>query len=465
MARGEARRWVSFESLLASVRRGRPIDPQPEPPRWVKAASTRAESDLRFAALLTFLAPARLPDDAWTGAAQKLGKAWDTLVEIQCRSVWDAPSLEEIRRGFARIEKTTDKLIDQGTTRWLEGMSSEGLTRPLAVFNPCMTARSGVVEFATAEGEPPERCYVNGVPAAGVRIVDRARPMGVVPSSADEAGRLSNGAICAAVDEGGRLMLTCGGHDGAAPTEFGPLCVLVVGDEGTEETPEREAAVELLDSGPLRSAIRVRAALQCGSTVGLTYVVDAGSRRVDVYGEVDWRSAGSLWLAFETPGRSGAGGSMWVSRGDRENGVAILGDCALVTSDDEGVLAVLVADETGTSEFLAALLPLGEGFDVDAEAEAVRSPLLAFALNAGEPGPLGTVWTPFELKTDGAGTVVVAAIEPAFEPGSVVLHLHETAGRDVRIVIRRIAGGDGAGREATLEMRAGGHASMVFNVR
>ena len=85
-----------------------------------------------------------------------------------------------------------------GMSVWMKQADTDGLDRPMIVFNPGSTPRSGVVE---CEGE---LCYVADVPALGASVVDRAQEPSVAPVRV-EGEVLSNGIVEARIDPAGRI--------------------------------------------------------------------------------------------------------------------------------------------------------------------------------------------------------------------------------------------------------------------
>ena len=97
------------------------------------------------------------------------------------------------------------------------------------------------------------------------------------------------------------------------------------------------------------------------------------------------------------------------------------------------IVSAVAGTTTDPVEKPMELLPLGpvvfiDTAGVDDEAEALNTPLLAYALNPGEDGPLGSTWSPVEITCDGSARVQVAACKKAEGDDRLILRLWESHG-------------------------------------
>lgn len=465
---------------------------------WIKEANRRAEEALRLAELLTFAGP-RLPEGA-TEASAKLDKAWKTLLLNQFHDILPGSSIgpvyEDARRDFARIAKTTESLIDRGTTAWLAGLSTIGASGPIGVFNPCSVERSGVIDLDDGP------VFARAVPALGVAVIDRAAPHGCVPASAREGPEgtvvLSNGLIRVEVDGLGRvssLRREGGGRELCGPDGEGgtlPLNQLVLYEDvphmwdawDIDPTYEDKASpvehepetIEIVEDGPLRAAVRVTRTMGRSSRIVQTYVIEAASPRLDILTTVDWRESRALLRAIfptsvvspratyeiqfghiERPTRRNSSwdaakfevcAHRWMDLSEPGAGLALLNDGKYGHSCHEGVMGLSLlrsphhpdaGADVGSHEFTYSLMPHDGDWraaGVDREAEALNTPLIAYPLNPDEEGPLGRAWSPIELVCNGSAGVAVSAFKLAEDGKGLVLRLWECRGGRGTLSIR-----------------------------
>lgn len=426
-------------------------------PAWFRSALILARDDLRFAACLATMGPT-IPEKS---THEKLVRVAAMLLAMEGLSGEEvAKKDEDFRREFARVQKITSKLIDLGTTQWLAGLSTEQTTRPLGVFNPCSSIRSGVVELPGLDGEP-ELCLVLDVPAMGVRIADRAKQPPVVPARATGDGVLTNGILRIEIDSAGRIssLRREGSSAEWMEVEAGPLNQLVLVSHDPSQSPaesnisatpiEHDAdSIEVIADGPLRAAIRSTRDYGTASRITQTFLLDAGSTTLAVHSTVEGRELATLLrVVFPVDAMSDA--SKWgrceitrpapntsldVSHSGK--GLAVFSDTDSPTIDDSALGLTLAPSsasdaDRGVHELTYAILPHDGNWraaNVDQEAEALTSPLVAYPLNPHEPGPLGSSWSPFRLEATGGGAVMIDTIRPGTHPGDFVLHLRESLG-------------------------------------
>ncbi|MFZ4574863.1 MAG: alpha-mannosidase, partial [Phycisphaerales bacterium] len=462
---------------------------------WIKAANRRAEDELRFAELLQFAGPNRPTADAGAAAAEKLDRAWKLLLLNQFHDILPGSSIgwvyEDARRDFERITKITDKLIERCTTAWLEGLSTEGVKAPVGVFNPCGAPADAVIELEDGVLVAAKR-----VPALGVAVVDRAAHHGLVPASVDGLA-MSNGVVECELDELGRVVRLARAGDKRGVTrgegEFAaPMNQLVLYDDrphmwdawDIDPGYERSArpvetepeSIEIVREDPLRVAIRVVRALGERSRIEQTYVLDAGSPRVDVHSVVHWHERRTLLRAL-FPTRILADEATYeiqfgqVKRPTHANtpwdaakfeacahrfvdlsmpgvGFALLNDCKYGHSCRDGVVGISLlrspvhpdpeADQ-GDHEFCYSMMPHAGDWreaGVDLQAELLNTPPLAYPLIAGETGPLGRAWAPFSLDAFGAAGAMVSAVKRSEDGRGIAVRVYESRGGEGGFAIK-----------------------------
>lgn len=461
---------------------------------WIKEANRRAEEDLRFAELLTFAGPTRPDTKAAADTMAKLDKAWKTLLLNQFHDILPGSSIgavyEDSRRDFARIAKTTDALIERGTTAWLANLSTAGTKRPMGVFNPCSSPRSAVIELDDAHA------FARSVPALGVAVIDRDTPHGCVPARAiDELESrgvlaLSNGILRVGIDALGRVsslrregggpeLCACDGEGGHIPMnqlmlyedvphmwdawDIDPSYV-----EKARPVESEPDSIEIVSDGPLRAAVRIARPLGAASTIEQTYILDAANPRLDIHTKVIWRESHSLLRALfptavlsplatyeiqfghtqrPTHRNTSWDAAMfevcahrWMDLSERGTGLALLNDSKYGHSCRENVMGLSLlraphhpdpTADRSEHEFTYSLMP-HEGdwrtAGVDSEAEALNTPLLAYALNPGEDGSLGRAWSPVEVTCEGSAHVKIAAFKKAESDDRLILRFWEHHG-------------------------------------
>ena len=230
--------------------------------------------------------------------------------------------------------------------------------------------------------------------------------------------------------------------------------------------------IRVLEAGPLRAAVRVRRKFR-GSEIIRTYVLEAGSARVDVEFRADWKEERTLLRAlfptgirashatfgiqfgeverpthrntsfeearFEVPGHK------WMDLSQPGLGLAVLDDgtkfgrsClggSLGLSLLRGPRFPDPQADLGSHAFRYALLP-HEGdrrrARVPEEADALADPWAAWipsdgGESTGDP-PGRSELAPFRMELPRGGSVEIAAFKPALAGGGMILRLVERHG-------------------------------------
>jgi alpha-mannosidase len=398
---------------------------------------------------------------------------------------------EDSRRDFARIAKVTDALIEKGTTAWLEGLSTERAREPVGVFNPCGSPASAVIELpdgrlAFARNLPAMGVSVIDLAsphgAVPVRLEDRLETDGVIV--------MSNGLVRVEIAETGEIVsLRREGSDAdlvvkADDGSVDPMNQLVLYEDVPhmwdawdidpfyEHKPmpvETEpTSVEIVSQEPLRCAVKIVRPLGTGSTIEQTITLDAASPRVDVHCKVHWQEHRTmLRVLFPTPIRSDTAtyevqfgavtrpthrsttwdaakfevcAHRWMDLSERGLGLALINDSKYGHSCHDGTLGLSLLRapkhpdpqcDLGDHEFSYAVMPHDGSWQeagVQAQAESFNTPPVAYVLNAGESGALGTSWSPCTLAAGGTAGVAVSAFTASQDGTGRVLRFWECHG-------------------------------------
>ena len=357
------------------------------------------------------------------------------------------------------------------------------MDQPVLIFNPASTVREGLVDV---QGE---LLLVDPVPAGGVAVVDAAhlKPIGGVVV---EKHSMGNGHVRATFDAAGRV--TDLRVDGEATS------VNATAGDGTpvglnqfvlyEDRPRRWEAwdidrdyaekferidqdasrISIVESGPLRGAIEFEHAIGESSRLVVRYVLDAGSRTLDVDVVVDWQEERRLLRAMFPTGirartaqcgiqfgnierpthrntsweeaRFEVPGHRWMDMSEPGRGLAVLDQGIIGRSIEGGCLGLSLLRapnfpdpeaDRGQHRFHYALMPHAGDWreaGVDAEAEAFNEPLEAHPYLGDGGGSVSEPHAPFTIDVDGAARIEVAALKPAEVGSAVVLRLVEKHG-------------------------------------
>ncbi len=459
---------------------------------WIKRANRRAEESLRRAELLLVGGPRRVDECEADRAA--LDAAWKLVLLNQFHDILPGSSIgwvyEDSRKDFARVGELVDEVARRASTAWIGG-TVEGSRGCVCVLNTCSSARRGVVEVGA--GAQAKLIWVDDVPALGVRVVDveaeRSGPAPVVLRGRS----LSNGVVSAEIDDRGRVCsLRCadgpdlargGGargeglnqiwlhHDRPHMWDAWDIDESALEMGVPVESPA--ASIRAEQASRWRASVRVERALGRASRIVQTYVLEAGSPRLDVRTWVDWRER-HTWLRALFPTAIGSPRASyeiqfghverstgygtpneramfevcahrWMDLSQAGSGLAILNDGKYGHSCRGGVLALSLlrspthpdpeADQ-GEHEFTYAMMPHRGDWraaGVDREAEALNMPL--GVLGAGVSGREGEVWSLLEARGEGGAGVMVSALKPSEDGRGIVLRVWESHGRGGRIVV------------------------------
>ncbi len=510
---------------------------------WIKEANRRGEVALRLAEAL---ACARAGFEGAEIAAQMriaLDGTWKLLLLNQFHDILPGSSIAEVyadaRVQMDQVRADALRGVQQGM-EWLaraaqaarEADASEGTqvasegsgaalaaqasaqsvsdgTEALVVFNPASTAQSGVM--ATEEGE----VLAVRVPPLGIAVIDPARAP--VPEARDAAAvegdrTLRNGFLEAVIDDAGRIASLRRAGDARVANGFDhhqeqlPMNQLVLYEdrprrweawdidrdyqEQAQRVMTRAERISVRQHGPLVAEIAVERPLGRASHMVQRYRLVAGSPRLDIVTDIDWREEQMLLRAlfpcavrtrratfgiqfgcferathdntsweraqFEVPGHN------WMDLSEPGLGIAVLDDGKFGRSARHGVLGLSLlrapnfpdpGADRGTHRFTYSVM-VHEGdwraAGVDAQAEQLNNPLIgaiargarvqgahapgaaAAAPGGGPPSDsrpgIATGWQAIDLRTTGAAHMEVAALKPAEEPGGVTLRAVEVRG-------------------------------------
>jgi len=238
------------------------------------------------------------------------------------------------------------------------------------------------------------------------------------------------------------------------------------------ELVDGDCEIAVAEAHPLRGEVRVERAIGAGSRIWQTYRLDAGSGRLEVRTEVDWRESqrllralfpcavrarhawfGTQYGAIERPihrntsweeARFEVPGHSWMDVAEPGFGVAILDDGrygrSAIASADGATLGISLLKspnfpdpscDRGEHAFNYALMPHAGDWreaGVDRAADCFREPLRALPLARNAKGALRGGWAPFEVLSAEPMRVEVSAWKPAEDGRGRILRLVETRG-------------------------------------
>ncbi len=459
---------------------------------WLKRANRRAEGLLRIAEWLTFFGPQPLANSEAHEASLQLDKAWKQVLLHQFHDILPGSSIAQVyehaHSDHERVRGVCEALIRSAARRWAAAAHSGGGRQPFLVLNSASTPRSGWVRCGERE------CFATDVPALGARVLDAAADTPAPQPVNCTADELSNGILAARFDELGRITSlrrldlprdACGSGSGAAlnqlvlyedrPRVYDAWEI----DREYEQKAERvltPCARRITGDGLQRGAIEFTRALGRDSRITQTYVLRAGSPRLDIQTRVEWRERHRLLRALfpvqvharratyeiqfghlerathrNTPWDQAmfevcAHG--WMDLSESGFGVALLNDCKYGHSCHGNVLGLSLLRgptfpdphaDLGEHEFTYSLMPHDGDWrraGVDKEAEDLNNPLQAHPLEPGGRGPIGEAWAPFELQSSGSQGVRVVAAKRGERGDALVLRLVETHGGRARVTLR-----------------------------
>ena len=465
---------------------------------WLKRQNRLAESALRdVEALACSLPSASRATDAKNLSAfrGRLDRAWKTLLLNQFHDILPGSSIEivykDARADHVAISQVAVGERDQLETAFAKIADTRAMRNPVLVRNTASKRRCGVVEVGEALIE------VNDVPALGMKLIDAAEigplPPAVMVKATKRGVTLSNGTVRAFIDLAGRVAelehlptrrLANMRDARGRPMPMNQLAMY-------EDRPRRweawdtdrdyfdkclmiddDCEIAISQAHPLRGEMRVERAIGAKSRIWQTYRLDAGSGRLEIRTEVDWRESqqllralfpcavrarhawfGSQFGAIERPihrntsweeARFEVPGHAWMDVAEPGFGVAVLDDgrygrSAIATADGATLglsllKSPLFPDPTcdrGEHAFNYAIMPHAGDWrdaDVDCAAEMFREPMRALALTKGRKGILRGAWAPFDVLAAASMRVEIAAWKPAEDGRGRILRLVETRG-------------------------------------
>ncbi|MEV0840794.1 glycoside hydrolase family 38 C-terminal domain-containing protein [Actinocatenispora sera] len=420
---------------------------------------------------------------------QELDELWQTVLLHQFHDILPGSSIawvhREARETYAKIRDQLTGIIDSATH------AVGGGDGGLRVFNAAPTDRTEVTavpaDLAAASGLAAEAAQKLSdgsvaafatVPALGVGTLDPDLPAdGAVTPSTVDGLVLDNGLLRVTLDERGLVTSVydhAHGREVLAPGSYGNLLQLHPDHPNKWDAWDLDKhylhrhtdltdaeSVEVVEHGPLVSAIRV--VRRFGeSTATQTLVLAAGSRRLDVRTEIDWRESEKVLKAafpidvhaeresaeiqfghVHRPTHTNTSwdaarfevyAHRWIHVGEPGYGVALVTDSTYghdvhrATRETGGTtttvrLSLLRAPHSpdphtdiDTHTFSYALVAGAEIGDAVAQGYALNLPLRVAAANA-TPDPLVRLDNPavaveaVKLADDGSGDVIVRAYE------------------------------------------------------
>ena len=444
----------------------------------LKAANRKAERTLREIEALGLLeesvGEASNRERAW------LDKAWKTVLLNQFHDILPGSSIEQV---YDEAHEQLDHLASESTARIKDalrdlapGFDAGTAEKPVLIWNPASTERSGVVE--TDSGS----IFVRDVPAMGFRVIDSAleeRPDRIVTAT----GRtLENGRVGVTIDDAGRVSKITA--DGMEVPLHQPLNTLVLHadrprrwqawdldrdyDDHREEQTTAADSITLVEDSPLRGVIESRRSLGKASSIIQRYVLESGSANIRIETRVDWQEEdtilraefcpdirsrhatygiqfGSLErpthrntshekAAFEVPGH------LWMDLSQPGRGLAVLDDGSRIgRSCHDTTLGLSLLRSTkfpdpnadrGIHEFVYAIMPHQGDWrasDVDGEAERLGVPMRTTPACAGSRGSFkdGHTLVPGLEFTSG---IEIAALKKAEDGNGRILRMVEKRG-------------------------------------
>jgi alpha-mannosidase len=402
-----------------------------------------------------------------TGGGPLGEEAW--LRTLFCQ-FHDAVPGSSISRVYTELNPELDAIAKRELLAAEEGLS--GGTNDFGVFNPLPIPRNVIVEHPAADGPGALRLVRLGplecrdsessddealpILEASPAVLDN----GIVRATFDERGRLAGLTVdgdALTIAEPCRFMLY---HDLAAHFDAWDI------DHYSARTGVEAAgriALDVAESGSLRSALRGSCPIGERSMLEVTYVLEAEARHLRIELDIDWREEHRL-LKFHAPtvyrGRRARYGcpfgsiersqqpgreadeAMWEVAGSRwaavtrddGSGLALLSEAKYGFSCRDGDLAVSLlrapsAPDGPTADIGRHRIRLAIGrhepaargsiLPTAAAADALFAPVIA------APG-LRSLRAPFELE--GAGSLVPVWALPSETGSGFVLRLHEVSG-------------------------------------
>ncbi len=416
-----------------------------------KAGNRRSEHLLREAELWAATAAVR------TGAEypyDRLDALWKTVLLQQFHDILPGSSIawvhQEAEANYARVKAELEEIV-----------TTAAGSLPGAVFNAAPHARAEVVGDSYVEAPALGAATVRAFTGAPVQVTDRSLDNGIVRVELDDDGLFTS------VVAGGREVLADRGNllqlHPDLPNKWDAWDIDAHYLRRRTDLTDADA-ITVVESGPLRGAIRVDRSFGA-SRVTQTIRVTAGSPRIDVETEIDWHESEKVLKAafpldvhadrstaeiqfghVHRPTHTNTSwdaarfevyAHRWMHVGEPGFGVAVLNDSTYghdvsrTTRDGGGTtttvrLSLVRAPHSpdpdadqGLHRFTYALLPGATIGDAVAHGYALNLPLRV-AGGAGTVEPLVSVDNP---------AVVVEAVKLADDrSGDIVVRLYESLG-------------------------------------
>jgi alpha-mannosidase len=459
-----------------------------------KAGNRRSELALREAELWSALAGDTEPDP-------RLDRAWRTLLTNQFHDIIPGSGIhwvhEDAVRQLGEVRDTAEAVAGEARRRLTEGVDTSGNRHPVVVWNSLSRAREDLVEVAAPEGArsavgPDGRArplqsvgdgravFVARVPAFGHCVYDLVDAAPVDGPVAEAGPRLlDNGILRVELDDDGLLASVVDqrtGREVLAAGARGNLLQLHPDYPNFFDAWDVDAwyrrrgedlvtadAIEVIENGPVRAAVRVRRTFG-DSSIDQIVSLTAGSPVLRVDNEVDWQERNRLLkVAFpvavhsnratyeiqyghvERPTHANTSweaarfevcAHKWADRSEPGYGVALLNDAKYgYDISEEGLRLSLLRGATwpdpeadrGTHRFAYGLLPhagdLREGGVIDA-GYAFNVPLYAVAT---DPHP-GAAAQGSRVAVDAANVCIEVVKRADDGSGDLVVRLYEAWG-------------------------------------
>ena len=470
---------------------------------WIKEANRRAECMLRLGEALACAHAGVMSDGAFAEETRvSLDGTWKTVLLNQFHDILPGSSIKEVyddaREQMDEVRRDAMRVV-QGGMAWMAAATSDGSTstepEQLVVFNAASTAQSGVL--ATEDGD----VLAVRVPAFGIQVIDPSRapqPETEVAVHVDGDRTLRNGIVSVTIDDAGRIgelrridgdCLVNGAGQHGVPLPMNQLVIY-------EDRPRRweawdtdrdyqEQAMRVISTAeritvskrsPLVSEIIVERPLGHASHMVQRYRLLAGSARIDIVTDIEWREEQKLLRAlfpcavrtrratfgiqfghverathdntsweraqFEVPGHN------WMDLSEPGLGVAVLDDGKFGRSAKHGVLGLSLLKapnfpdptaDRGHHRFTYAVMAHGGDWraaGVDAQAEQLNNPLVGAMVSGAGTGRIASGWQAVDIRSSGAAHMEIAALKPAEQAGGVALRLVEVRGGGGVVTIR-----------------------------
>lgn len=412
-----------------------------------------------------------------------LDRAWKLILLNQFHDIIPGSSIHwvylDAARDYAAAKALGESVRDDALGTLAAQIDTAAVEKPVLLLNPTTHSRREVIDLPGLETPA-----LVETPACGYAVVSASAtplPPEIAPVALtrEETGGfiLENGLVRVRIaPEGtlssvfdlraGREALSAPGNrfdlHQDIPNQYDAWDIEVFYREKCT-TPERAVQVEAVETGPLRSAVRV--VWEIGkSRIDQKIVLRAGSARIDFVTDVEWQETQKLLkVAFpvdirssratyeiqyghlERPTHTNTSWDMarfevcaqkWADLSEPGYGVALLNDCKYGHDIAGNVMRLSllrssitpdpVADR-GHHHFTYALLPHAGDFrtaGVIGEAYALNRPLRALPVEA-HAGSLPAADSFFQV--DGPG-VVIEAVKVAEERGATIVRLYEAHG-------------------------------------